>query len=1122
MATRRIQVDIVGDASQLERTFKKAGRSAVGFNATLAATSRSSGAFVRGAASMSGALSKFGGVLALTSGSFFAGAGLIAGVGGAVKAAATLEQTLNVLAAVSGATATQMKAVADEASALGADINLPKTSATDAAVAMTELAKGGLSVEQAMKAARGTLQLAAAANTDVTTAANISARALAAFNLSGDQAGAIADALAGAANAATGDINDFAIALAQSATIAHNFGLSAQDTTAILAELAKAGLVGSDAGTSLRVMLTRLLPVSKAAQREMARLGVSVQDVNGNFLPARTVILEYKEALDKLTPAQRQHALQVIFGTDAQRAANIILGSGVKNFDHFRKAVDSSGQASQLAAARNKGLIGAVDSLGSAAQTAGVQLGNRLLGPLTKYARLAAKLTGSKATLNFLGTATGTSVADDLQKKFEAIDWGKVGKRVGDGIQKGVSEAFLAGKSISDRLQEVFKSIDFNALGRAAGPGIAAALVSAFATLLDPGFWIKNWDLALAIAISVFPVGRLGKFLTAPFRKIGLKLGAELGLAVGVQVERLGGFIASKAGRLGADAVKAIETKFSDLGVRLAEGIQNFPAAILAKIQRPFERALASIQRRFGKPVALLVKVLGIEFVIHQVASVVSYITDKVKAPFSFVFKLAGLGLATAAVKTWINLIKALITGGFRGLFNQLKIEAVRAALAILEPFTHLPASIAGIPIPGIKGLQGLKRDLTEKLAELQPVAKNAGAAIGQTTGEAIVGSLQTALAGAKAVVAAALAQAGPAPKGIAGRDFSAGFAPDIAPATFKGGQGSAAARAQAVTNRNTFFDNAITRITTRAGLGTLRQQLAGIQQASALLQKRLAATKDVTRRLNLEDQILQLASQANDIRKQLGDEFLASLQFGLTKAQATASFADDFKALAALKAGILAQIKATGETQDLQQQLFDVQQQIIQARKDQKQARIDRATTEGFLTLGLTATGDVKTPLLPNLRKRLGTITESVKGTFLDTPKTAALLKRIRKELEKGFVPKDVRAKVKEMFDEIHDELKNGSGNLTKFAHTNSTAILAGLGLSPEQIRALQSRLSAVGAGGTVPGSHSIAFAGGSTVVHTTVTLDGKVVATNTTKHQQKASTQRSVPRRGSYAGRH
>ena len=95
--------------------------------------------------------------LALVAGTALAAVGLKQ----AISLTIDYQDSLNTLQAVTGATADQMARAGATAKALGADMSLPATSAVDAAEAMTELAKGGLSVDQAMTAAKGTLQLAA-------------------------------------------------------------------------------------------------------------------------------------------------------------------------------------------------------------------------------------------------------------------------------------------------------------------------------------------------------------------------------------------------------------------------------------------------------------------------------------------------------------------------------------------------------------------------------------------------------------------------------------------------------------------------------------------------------------------------------------------------------------------------------------------------------------------------------------------------------------------------------------------------------------------------------------------------------------------------------------------------
>jgi TP901 family phage tail tape measure protein len=102
--------------------------------------------------------------------------------------------------------------------------------------------------------------------------------------------------------------------LQQSGAVAHSWGLTINDTTAALMEMAQAGVVGSDAGTSLKTMLSRLLPTTKPAAEAMKELGIRTFDAHGNFVGMDSIIGQYHGALDKLNPAQRKAALQTIFG----------------------------------------------------------------------------------------------------------------------------------------------------------------------------------------------------------------------------------------------------------------------------------------------------------------------------------------------------------------------------------------------------------------------------------------------------------------------------------------------------------------------------------------------------------------------------------------------------------------------------------------------------------------------------------------------------------------------------------------------------------------------------------------------------------------------------------------
>ncbi|WP_276922427.1 phage tail tape measure protein [Corynebacterium pyruviciproducens] len=292
------------------------------------------------------------------------------------------ESQLNTLSAVSQATAEQIGAVTEKARELGSDTSLNATSASDAAAAMTELAKGGFSVEQAMDAAKGTLQLASAAQVDAATAATIQSQALQAFGLEATDAARVSDILAGAANASSAEIEDVAMALQQSGTVAAGFGVSIEDTASAVAMFANAGITGSDAGTLLKTALLGLTDQGKPAQRAIEELGLTVYDAQGRFVGLESLFGQLQKAQQSMTDEQYQAAAATLFGSDAIRMSMVAAQQGADGFSELRDAVTRQGQAAEVAAAQTQGLPGAMERIQNAAEDAALGVYDAMKGPL--------------------------------------------------------------------------------------------------------------------------------------------------------------------------------------------------------------------------------------------------------------------------------------------------------------------------------------------------------------------------------------------------------------------------------------------------------------------------------------------------------------------------------------------------------------------------------------------------------------------------------------------------------------------------------------------------------------------------------------------------------------------
>lgn len=331
----------------------------------------------------------FGGVVKST----LIGAGIAAGVAGvaSVKMAGDFEQSLAVLASVSGATGAEMAKLSEKARELGQDASLPGVSARDAAQAMSELAKAGVGVNDIMGASKGVLSLAKAGNLEVADAATVAARALNAFGLSGDKAGQVADILAAGANASSADVGELAYALSQAGSSASRMGVSLGDTVTALGLFSNAGINGSDAGTSLKTMLQRLAAPTDEAAGAMKELGLNFFDAQGNFIGLQATAGQLQKQLAGLTQEQREQAIAAIFGSDASRVAGVLAKEGAAGFDAMSAAVNKQGAATDLAKAQNSGFNGALDNLISTLETLGTDLGTKVLPPLTKFLQVLAE-----------------------------------------------------------------------------------------------------------------------------------------------------------------------------------------------------------------------------------------------------------------------------------------------------------------------------------------------------------------------------------------------------------------------------------------------------------------------------------------------------------------------------------------------------------------------------------------------------------------------------------------------------------------------------------------------------------------------------------------------------------
>lgn len=302
------------------------------------------------------------------------GAVIAAGVGLAIKSFADFDKEMSNVQAVSGASAKEMAGLKTAAIDAG---RATKFSAAEAATAEAELAKAGVSTADIMGGAlTGSLNLAAAGNIGLAKSAEISAQAMNIFNLRGSDVGHIADVLTAGANKSAAGVDDLGLALQQGGLVAKQTGLTLEDTVGTLSAFADNALMSSDAGTSLKTMLQRLNPTSKQASETMDALGLSAYDSQGKFVGITAYAGKLQKALGGLTAEQRNSTLQILFGSDAVRGANILYEQGATGMAKYIAQVNDQGAASRMAAIQMNNLSGDIEQLKGSLETALIQSGS--------------------------------------------------------------------------------------------------------------------------------------------------------------------------------------------------------------------------------------------------------------------------------------------------------------------------------------------------------------------------------------------------------------------------------------------------------------------------------------------------------------------------------------------------------------------------------------------------------------------------------------------------------------------------------------------------------------------------------------------------------------------------
>ena len=328
----------------------------------------------------------------------------IAGAGAAVVGvAAKFESAMSEVQAISGASGDDLQRLTDKAQEMGATT---KFSASESAAALKYMAMAGWDTEAMLNGINGVMQLAAASGEDLASTSDIVTDAMTAFGLSADQSTRFADVLAQTANRSNTSVALMGETFKYVAPVAGALGYSIEDASVAIGLMANSGIKGSQAGTSLKNILTNLAKPTDQVQSYMEKLNVSMVDQAGHVKPLNQLLSDMRNSFAGLTDAEKAEYAAGIAGKEGMSGLLAIVNASQSDFDKLTEAINnSSGAAQNVSDVMMNNLGGQLTILKSTLESIAISFGNILL-PAIK------NVTG--ALQNFLNWLNGLT---DHQKQ---------------------------------------------------------------------------------------------------------------------------------------------------------------------------------------------------------------------------------------------------------------------------------------------------------------------------------------------------------------------------------------------------------------------------------------------------------------------------------------------------------------------------------------------------------------------------------------------------------------------------------------------------------------------------------------------------------------------------------
>lgn len=608
----------------------------------------------------------------------------ITGLGAAaIKVGASFEKSMSNVAAISGATGDELKNLTDKAKEMGAKT---KFSASESADAFSYMAMAGWKTTDMLNGIEGIMNLAAASGEDLATTSDIVTDALTAFKLTAADSGHFADVLATASSNANTNVSLMGETFKYVAPVAGALGFSAEDCAVAIGLMANSGIKASQAGTSLRSIITRMAKPTTEVQSAMDALGLSLTKSDGSMKSLNEIMLDMREGFANLTQDQQAQMAASLGGQEAMSGLLAIVNASDDDFNKLTESIaNCDGATAEMADTMSDNLPEQITILKSGLEGLGISLYEEMQAPLKDVVKEAQ------------------TMIQELQDAFNNGGLDSLVVKAGEVMAQIVTEVAQS----APKLIEVAENLVSSFIN-----GIVAyknEFASAGATMAS--------ELVCAIMDVTGDMWSAGIELFAEFLQGLTEHSEEIGQSFGKMISRTGGAV--------QENLPLIIQTAKDFIAGFCQGLSEEFPGVSALLDGFFDGFLKSIKENTEKILDIISKLFevldnqdpaALESIGEAIGTIASAIvtlkvaksvTQSVKELFSVLGTFKGIASETCGVIGKIVKGFNLWRGGAGTLIEVLKLEfpqiaAVFSSIAgavskVIGFITEFGASIAGI-----------------------------------------------------------------------------------------------------------------------------------------------------------------------------------------------------------------------------------------------------------------------------------------------------------------------------------------------------------------------------------------------------------------------------------------